>query len=158
MAKIRLGVLAGVAAFALGGCIPFLDYGANFDYPAKLPVPASATEVLTDQGWDDDDPIRTQIQVLDFGDTSEDAIAAFYVNAFTAADGWAKSDTASDEILCLVRTEESGYTEVIEVDNYTGSRVAPKPGRMLTMTSRIEEGYDDYCDVAWDWVPGALIH
>ena len=65
-----------------------LSYGANFDFPAALPLPQAATAVVSADGADDDDPMRSRQQVVDVPADATVALPAFYRQMFPASQGW----------------------------------------------------------------------
>ena len=132
-------------------------YGAGFDYPSALPLPQSATTVLSDDGADDDDPMRSRQQVIDMPTDSAPALLAFYRQTFPATKGWTDQPVQGDHELCLVNRSNDKYTEVVEVFSYTGSRVPVQPGRHLVMISRLQaSGDEDPCGMANAWVASDL--
>lgn len=150
-----------VACFAIGTLLwPIasfvLTYGANFDFPRILPLPPAATEVLSDEGADDDDPMRSRQQIVDVPADSPLALPAFYRQMFPASEGWSDLPVKGDQQLCLANWSTDDYTEVVEVFNYTGSRVPTQPGRHLVMISRLQHADDDPCGMAAIWIPSDL--
>jgi len=152
--KRRLGWAVGATLTAtVAGCS---IYGANFDYPSAAPVPAGASVVLTDKGWDDDDPIRSRVQVIDAGGTTVDGLRDFYRDAYPRSDGWMTVDSEGQE-LCLVNRTNDDYTQVLDVTRYEGSRVTVQPDRHLVVVSRIEHAPRRPCGVAAAWIPMNLL-
>ena len=155
-------VVTLVACFAVGLFVwPVVwfvfSYGANFDFPEALPLPQAATQVLSDEGEDDDDPMRSRQQVVDVGDDSAAALLAFYRETYPASKGWTDLPVAGDQELCLVNRSNDKYTEVVEVYLYTGSRVPVQPDRHLVMISRLQDtGGEDPCGMANAWVASDL--
>lgn len=134
-----------------------LSYGANFDFPAALPLPQAATAVVSADGADDDDPMRSRQQVVDVPADATVALPAFYRQMFPASQGWSDLPVTGDQELCLVNKTSDKYTEVVEVFNYTGSRVPTQPGRHLVMISRFESADADPCGMANAWVDSDLL-
>lgn len=120
-------------AIALLACGPL--YGADFGFPADVPVPDSAVVVLHDQGADDDDPLRSRQQVIDVATSSPTAAFDFYRTAYPASEGWRTRKDGTTGELCLVNRSRSHYTEVLDVSPYAGTRVATRPGRYLVATA-----------------------
>lgn len=134
-----------------------LSYGANFAFPDALPLPQGSTAVLSADGADDDDPMRSRQQVVDVPADATVALPAFYRQRFPASQGWSDLPVTGDQELCLVNKTSDKYTEVVEVFNYTGSRVPTQPGRHLVMISRFESADDDPCGLANAWVDSDLL-
>jgi hypothetical protein len=152
--------LAAVTLGALAGCAPI--YGANFDYPDEPAAPKTSNVLVQDKGWDDDDPMRARIKVIDVGKSSAAALDAFYRATYGPADGWVQlAADQSYQDLCLVRHSNSRYTEFVEVFPYTGSRVPTEPSRYLVMTSRLQHidpgGDANSCGLATAWIPVDLL-
>jgi hypothetical protein len=162
MTSSRMVAVRGAALIPLGlatllACAPI--YGASFGYPDDPPTPDSASSVLSDEGWDDDDPIRTRVRVVDSGagDQQGAALLDFYRETFGPQDGWTEEDPTGEQVLCLVNQSDERFTQVIDVFPYAGSRVDVRPGRYLVMNSRIEEpDTDDACGIATSWIPSDL--
>jgi hypothetical protein len=132
----KAGLTAAPLALAsLTGCT---FYGASFDYPDEAPIPDSATVVVTDKGWDDDDPMRSRQQVIDFRGSAPAALLDFYREAYPASEGWEEAKVDGSAELCLVNRSNEDYTEVLEVFRYRGTRVRPTPGRHLALIHRRE--------------------
>lgn len=136
------------------GCVPF--YGADFSYPDDLPVATMATAVLSDEGWDDDDPIRTRLQVVDVGDANGAVLTDFYRQSFRPSEGWIEQEpgtgSGANQSLCLVNNSSERYTEVVEVFAYTGGRVDVRKGRYLVMITRVQDDEGHPCGVAFPWI------
>jgi hypothetical protein len=153
--SLTRAALAPLLLVTLVGCAPL--YGANFDFPDALPVQQSATVVLSDEGSDDDDPMRSRQQVIDVPADSAAALLTFYHQTFPATKGWTDEPVHGDQELCLVNRSNDQYTEVVEVFSYTGSRVPVQPGRHLVMISRLQDtGDEDPCGLANAWVASDL--
>lgn len=144
---------AAVTLAALTGCF---EYGADFGYPAAPPMPDDATVVVTDEGWDDDDPIRSNVQVLDAPGWSPEQMRDFYVQAYPAPD-WNALKVGRGQELCLVNRTNNGYTQVLDVSSYSGTRVAVQPHRHLVVISRIEHPPKRPCGYADLWIPMDLL-
>ncbi len=129
-----------------------VSYGAKFDFPQALPIPPAATAVTSDDGSDDDDPLRSRQQVVDVPADSAVTPAAFYRQTFPASQGWSDLPVKGEQQLCLVNRNNDKFTEVIEVFNYTGSRLAIQTGRHLVMISRFQSADPDPCGQALPWV------
>ena len=143
-------VLIPLMLVTVAGCAPL--YGANFDYPDPLPLPQSVTAVLSDEGSDDDDPMRSRQQVVDSPNGSATTLAEFYRRSYPASDGWTEVEPEGDQKLCLVNWSQDRYTELVEVFPYGGSRVEQRPGRYLAMISRFQDPGDAPCGLALRWV------
>jgi hypothetical protein len=121
-------------------------------------VPESAKVVVTDKGWDDDDPIRLRVAVVDIGDSLAGTMLDFYRETYPGADGWKeqKVDPKAQE-LCLVRKTHHRYSEFVEVFPYSGSRVPAGPGLHLITISRLQSlepgGEEKTCGLAQGWIP-----
>lgn len=146
------GVLGCAAAVSVSGC-GFL--GPGLDYPAELPVPPLASEVVSDTGSDDDEPMRSRQQVLDIPKTSGSELLTFYQGTFSEAQGWSTETGLEGQLVCLSRQSEEGYFEFVEVFRYEGSRVDVRPDRYLAVASRFQDG--THCGGAMAWVPIDLI-
>ena len=141
---------ATVLTFA--GC-GFLGFGP--DYPTELPLPPSASEVVSDTGSDEDEPMRSRQQVLDVPNASAIELLSFYQGIFTEARGWSTEATNDGQLVCLSRKSDEGYFEFVEVFPYKGSRVDVRPGRFLATASRFQN--ESHCGSALAWVPLDLI-
>ena len=145
----RLGATL-LAAIALSACNPI--YGAGFGYPDAVPVPRGAQILATDEGSDDDDPIRSRQQVVDLGTATEAEILAFYRDAYPSSAGWEDRAVDADTKLCLVNAGNADYTQVVEVYGYDGTRVPASPGRLLVSVSRIANPDPDVCGFTFAWI------
>ena len=154
---------AVLAAGILTACST--GYGADFGYPAAPPLPDSASVVVTDKGWDDDDPIRSKVQVVDTpgwptrtpaGPTSEQLLD-FYRAQYPTSDGWRTEKVDRVQELCLVNRTNPGYTQVLDIAPYSGRRVAVRPHRHLVVMSRIEAQPRRPCGFAAIWLPSDLL-
>jgi hypothetical protein len=160
LAQLRDAWSVSVSVF-LAGCAPL--YGANFDYPSDPPIPPKAVSVASDFGWDDDDPLRARVQVLDLKSGSLKDLLDFYVDAFPTSRGWTQVPTADDQVLCLANRSDERYTELVELFPYRGSRVDVGSDRYLAMISRFEQLQpdplpdDDPCGLATAWVSMDLL-
>ena len=154
-AVVTVGILTGCST----------GYGADFDYPAAPALPDGATVVVTDKGWDDDDPIRSKVQVVDTpgwptrkpaGPTPEQLLN-FYRTRYPASDGWRTEEVDRVQELCLVNRTTPGYTQVLDVTPYAGTRVSVRPTRHLVVMSRIEVQPRHPCGFAGSWLPADLL-
>ena len=158
----RVWIFVALVACLLGGLILWpvvwfaFNYGAKFDFPAALPLPQGTTAVLSADGADDDDPMRSRQQVVDVPAGSTVSLPDFYRDLFPAGQGWSDLPLTGDQELCLVNKRNDEYTEVVEVFNYTGSRVPAQPGRHLVTISRFQSADADPCGLANAWVDSDL--
>lgn len=146
------GALCFAATLTLAGCGFF---ASGPDYPAELPVPPSATKVVSDTGSDNDEPMRSRQQVLDMPGVDAHDLLAFYQDAFPETHGWSAKSVAEGQLVCLSRQSEEGFFEFVEVFTYQGSRVDQRPDRFLSMASRFQDPTE--CGSAFPWVPSDLI-
>jgi hypothetical protein len=146
---------AVVTVAVLTGC--FADHGADFGYPAAPSLPDNATLIVTDNGWDDDDPIRSNVQVIDFPGPAPEQLLDFYRAEHPPSDGWKTMRVGPVQELCLVRRTNNGYTQVLDVTPYAGARVAVQPDRHLVVMSRIEFPPRRPCRYAEAWIPSDLL-
>lgn len=146
-----------IATWWLAGCVGFDSYGASFDYPSAPAVPPRASLVASDTGADDDDPIRSRIQVIEGGNRQGDDLVDRYRRIYTPADGWKIGRHQGWQEFCLVNREEDGYTQVLDVSAYDGSRVPTGSDRHLVVFSRIEQPPARACGFADAWVSTDLL-
>jgi hypothetical protein len=162
----RLVASAATAAVAVGvltGCST--GYGADFGYPAAPPLPDGASLVVTDKGWDDDDPIRLTVQVIDApgwptrkpAPSTPAQVLDFYRAQYPASGGWRTEKAGPVHELCLVNRTNAGYTQVLDITPYLGSRVPARPHRHLVVVSRIEVQPRHPCFFAAPWLPSDLL-
>jgi hypothetical protein len=151
-----------LAAATLTACMPTL-YGADFDYPESPAERPGARTLVTDKGWDDDDPMRARVTVIDMGTEPRDGMLDFYRSTYGHEDGWRGQvvDARDGQELCLVRHTDDGYAELLEVFPYAGSRVDRGRGRHLVMLSRLgslDPGPDARsCGLATAWISTDLL-
>lgn len=129
--------------------------GVGFGYPEAAPVPAGAAVVATSEAWDNDDPVRGRVQVVQVPDSSWAAVQGAYESAYPASSGWQQRKSAYPQ-LCLVNTTDKNYDEVVDVAAYEGTRVKQDPRRYLVMVTRVERGMGE-CGAAWCWVEVDLL-
>lgn len=151
----RRVALAAAAACALTAC-KAISYGADFGYPEAAPVPDGVEVLATDKGWDDDDPLRSRQQVLELGGMAQADLIEFYQAAYLASEGWTEGEALDPEQLCLVNSEHSEYTEVIETYQYNGDQVPASPTRRLVVVSRIKNPNPEMCGSALPWISSGL--
>ena len=133
-----------------------------FGYPDEPANPSGARVLVTDKGQDDDDPTRARVSVIDFGAVPRPEMLDFYRSTYGHDDGWREQDVSGyGQELCLVRHTGDGYTELLEVFHYAGSRVHRGDGRHLVMLSRLshlDPGSDAAsCGLATAWIPTDLL-
>ncbi len=80
------------------------------------------------------------------------SLIEFYQTAYPASEGWTEGAAVDHEQLCLVNTEDPGYTEVVEVYQYEGDRVRASQTRRLVTVSRIKNPDPEVCGVALAWI------
>lgn len=146
------GAVGCAMALTFVGC-GFLGFGP--DYPMELPLPPSASEVVSDTGSDEDEPMRSRQQVLDIPNASASELLNFYQGIFPEARGWSTEATSEGQMVCLSRESDEGYFEFVEVFPYEGSRVDVRPDRFLATASRFQD--ESHCGSALAWVPLDLI-
>ena len=160
-------ISAGWAYFPLSGLvlvhgcsIPSL-YRGGYDWPPDPPVPASASVIASDRGWDNDDPIRSALLVVDVGTMTTQQLVDSTRAALSEADGWHEQvpgEPLGTDVLCLVR-EGAAATEVVEIWRYEGTRVDEAPGRYLLARSAFYSAYGPpphgggMCGVSLGWAP-----
>src|SRR6478735_5188576 len=111
-----------LAAAVLGSCSVYgAPYGAAFGYPNEPPIPPGATIIASDTGQDDDDPIRSQIQVIDAQRSTAGELLAFYRAPYPESACWETVNPESWQELRLVNRASDGYTQVLDVSDYGGS-------------------------------------
>lgn len=154
----RLFFAVMIAGALAGAAVLYFAFVPQFGYPDEAPVPGGATVLVTDAGWDDDDPMRSRHQVIDINDGSPSSLLDFYREAYPASAGWAPVRAGREQELCLVDRGDHRYTEVLEVFPYRGTRVEQGRGRYLVMISRLEPGFGNApCDEATSWVASDLL-
>lgn len=146
------GALCFGAGLTFAGCGFFAPAP---DYPAELPVPPLASIVLSDTGFDDDEPMRSRQQVLDIPNASANDLLGFYQGMFPETRGWSAKDTTDGQLVCLSRESDEGFYEFVELFTYEGSRIDTHPDRFLSTASRFQDPAD--CSSALAWVPSDLI-
>lgn len=140
------------ALLSLTGC-GILGFGP--DYPADLPMPPRATKVVSDTGSDDDEPMRSRVQVLDVPKADAHDLLGFYEGIFPETRGWSPKSATEGQLVCLSRQSDDGFFEFVEVFTYRGSRVDERPDRFLAAASRFQN--EAHCGSALAWVPLDLI-
>ena len=159
LAVVGTPVLA-VAGWYTIGLANFL-YRGGYDWPPDPPVPASAAVIASDRGWDNDDPMRSALLVVDVGTMTTQQLVESTRAALPEAEGWYEQDSreASDaDVLCLVR-EGDAATEVVEIWRYEGTRVDQAPGRYLLARTAFYSAYGPpphgggMCGASLAWAP-----
>lgn len=148
--------LASAGLFWMVRSLDLSSYGAQFSYPPEPKAPADISVAVRDRGWDDDDPMRIRVQVVDAPGVSQEQLAAAYGQGLTEADGWTARHPAG-AVLCLFNDTRPGYRQILEIWPYVGSRVEPRPGRYLVMNSRILPRWNRVCGEAGAWIPSDLV-
>lgn len=137
---IAIGVVGGAVGIVVLGLFAllvdqFLTGSSAYAYPPDPLVPAGRTAVLSDRSWDDDDPIRITLLVLDAGQTPQADVVSAHRSAFPEAQGWA-AFPYDQSVVCLVRID-GDVVETVELWPYTGTRVPAHDGMYLAMRTRM---------------------
>lgn len=147
------GVGAAAIACSLAGCGSL----AGLAYPQEIPVPSGARVIATDEGSDNDEPMRSRLAVVDIGDEPVGALVGFYRDRFSAADGFTEQSVADDQVLCLLRQQENGALNLVEIVAYRGTRVPTNHGRYLVSKTTFAQSIDDPCGYTHMWTPPDLL-